>query len=248
VYFVPADSSLLAEFGCSVFGRTATAQPVENPVDDHPDRFLLTRKPALYGFHATLQAPFELAADQSLVSLEQAVAALAETFPSVSLAGLAPQRTGDFISLCLPHSIPSLQQLASRCVVELNPYRKPLSRDDLARRQKAVQSDRQKYSLERYGYARVLDDFQFHMTLTGTLAKVCTEKQGMNSAVMTPTLQNKASANVPADQGLLLWLSRLYASRVADTPLLDRISICHQATRTAPFVRLSEWSFDKTGG
>ncbi|MEE9320456.1 MAG: DUF1045 domain-containing protein [Granulosicoccus sp.] len=245
VYFVPADSSPLAKFGCSVFGRTATGEPVDSPSDDHPDRLLLTRKPALYGFHATLQAPFELAPDQSLASLELAVAALAKTLSSISLTGLAPQRTSDNISLYLPHSIPALQQLASRCVVELNPYRKPLSRDDQTRRHKSVQSERQKCSLERYGYAKVLDDFQFHMTLTRTPSGICSEKQTMNSAVITLAHQNKAFSDVPADQGLLQWLSRLYASRVSDSPILDRISICHQESRSAPFVRLSEWHFER---
>lgn len=243
VYFVPADSSPLAKFGHGVFGRTATGEPLKNLLDDHPDRFSLTRNPAHYGFHATLQAPFELALDQSLTSLEQAVAALTETMSPVSLTGLVPQRTGDNLSLCLPQPIPSLQQLAGRCVLELNSFRKPLGRNDLMRRKKAVRSNRQEHALEHFGYAKVLDDFLFHMTLTRSPAVVCTSKLGINSTDTARSRQHTETAEVPADQSLFLWLSRLFASQVTDTPVLDRLSICHQKSRSAPFVRLSEWKF-----
>jgi len=251
VYFVPGDSSPLAKFGREVFGRTATAESVEKPVDDHPNRFLLTRNPAHYGFHATLQAPFELALDQSLASLEQAVAIVAETTSPVALSGLVPQRTGENLSLCLPTPIPALQQLAGRCVVELNSFRKPLDSIDLKRRRRAVQSKRQKHSLEHYGYAKVFDDFLFHMTLTRSptdfCSNTCSNIGGINPTDMTRCCQHAETTQVPSDQSLFLWLLKLFADQVTDTPVLDRLTICYQESRSAPFVRLSEWTFGAAG-
>jgi Protein of unknown function (DUF1045) len=62
-----------------------------------------------------------------------------------------------------------LIQLAADCVSEFDSFRAPLSEADRARRNPSQLTPAQREHLDRWGYPYVMDDFRFHMTLTGRL-------------------------------------------------------------------------------
>ncbi len=62
---------------------------------------------------------------------------------------------------------PQLQDFAASVVRDFEPFRAPLSEADIARRKPERLSDSQRENLMRWGYHHVMDDFRFHMTLTG---------------------------------------------------------------------------------
>lgn len=128
-----------------------------------------TADPRLYGFHATLKAPFRLA-----TSYEEARAAagfLADRTPAFTLPPLVLHDLRGFLALIESEPCPALAAFADDCVRTLDPHRAPLSEDEIARRRPDRLSPRQRENLHRWGYHLVLVDFQFHGTLTGRLTE-----------------------------------------------------------------------------
>ena len=64
-----------------------------------------------------------------------------------------------------------LQDLADRCVVEFDEFRRPAGDAELARRRGAGLTPRQDELLLRWGYPYVLEQWRFHLTLTARLAR-----------------------------------------------------------------------------
>lgn len=77
LYYAPASSSLLWELGCRWLGRDALSRKKirqDRFPGLNPDRlYELTRVPRRYGLHATLKAPFRLAADYDAEMLRSAM-------------------------------------------------------------------------------------------------------------------------------------------------------------------------------
>ncbi|MFV0295627.1 MAG: DUF1045 domain-containing protein [Hyphomicrobiaceae bacterium] len=173
IYFAPLPDTPLWRFGSAVVGYdAATGMDADFPAElrgtwpDWPD---ITSEPRRYGFHATLKAPFELAANATTAMLFDSADALAETQEPVSLACLRIAEIGCFISLVPATPSTALQALAGTAVTTLDHLRAPMSDADRVRRLQSPLSERQRGHLERYGYPHVLDDFRFHMTLTGPI-------------------------------------------------------------------------------
>ncbi|MGE0698304.1 MAG: DUF1045 domain-containing protein [Hyphomicrobiaceae bacterium] len=125
--------------------------------------------PRRYGFHATLRAPFELAHSVSVDDIVRHARAFARDQRPVPLADLTPRLLDGFIALTCPAPPASLASLAENCVRAFEPFRAPLSEADRSRRLRANLSARQLAHVETWGYPYVLEDFVFHMTLTGKL-------------------------------------------------------------------------------
>jgi len=218
LYFAPEAGSPLAEFGEAVLGRTATQARSADATGAYSDRqrwLALTTSPAHYGFHATLKAPFELAEGCSLDELKQQVAAFASTQSPIALPGLRPRRLSNFAALTLEHQPEALSSLAFRVVEAFEPWRRPLSDQDIERRKQQALSDRQLELLERYGYPYVGEEFRFHMTLSGPLGE--------------------------QDQDFVNWLQEFYARQLEGTPQLDQLAIYAQTSRSMPFIRLNSY-------
>ncbi len=172
IYYMPHEQSALARFGCSVLGYDAVSG-TDIPYPDHPvflDPAALgwTAAPRRYGFHATLKAPFTLAAGSSaddLMTHLEAFAAGRQAFTiELKLADLK-----DFLALVPVDPPPALRMLADDCVREFDSYRSPLTPADRERRHPDRLQPRELDNLDRWGYPHVFDDFRFHMTLTGSL-------------------------------------------------------------------------------
>jgi hypothetical protein len=126
-------------------------------------------EPARYGFHATLKAPFALAAGATLAELLEATQRFAARQRSLELPRLAVTRMASFLALTPVESPAGLGALAEACVHELDQFRAPLSPADRAHRMRGALTPRQVGHLDRWGYPYVFEDFRFHMTLTGPL-------------------------------------------------------------------------------
>lgn len=171
IYFVPGAETALHRFGSSVLGydcHTGHEVPLLDGAEaGWPER---VREPRVYGFHATLKAPFRLADGLEEADLASALDAFAAGRLAVPLGELAVREIGSFIALVPKAACPLLEQLAQACVREFDSFRAPMSEPERKRRLAAHLSARQIAHLDRWGYPYVFEDFRFHMTLTGSLA------------------------------------------------------------------------------
>jgi len=74
-----------------------------------------------------------------------------------------------FIAIVPTEAAPELEGLAADCVRDFDSFRAPLTQEDRARRNPSKLTPQQQAYLDRWGYPYVLDEFRFHMTLTGRL-------------------------------------------------------------------------------
>lgn len=129
----------------------------------------LTERPRKYGAHGTLKPPFALAPGQSAEALAAALARFAGETAPVVLEGLEITRLGSFLALTPRGATDALAALAAEVVRRFDPFRAPPPPQELERRRKARLSPRQEANLARWGYPHVMEDFRFHITLTGPL-------------------------------------------------------------------------------
>lgn len=223
IYFAPQDDSELELFGATVLRRRSIDAaewwnpdlPIKFPA--HSDWGDQIRRPAHYGFHATIKAPFELAEGQTVAQLRTDLEQFCNTRSVINLTGLAPIRTKRYDALAFDKQPGTLATLASDCVTTFEPYRAALSQADIERRDPAQLSDTQRDYLQRFGYPYILDDFNFHMTLSGRSEK--------------------------DDADYLQWLQKLYSIMITETPVLDRLCIFFQPDRDTAFIRTDEFVF-----
>ena len=167
LYAVPEDAGL-ADFGARWLGwdiRTGAAMD-QFPLAGLDD---VTMTPRKYGFHGTIKPPFRLAEGCSRDDLETAVATRARAIAPVVTGGLQLSMLGGFLALTPVGDTALLAQLAARFVRDLDQFRAPATEAELARRRAAGLTPSQDANLTAWGYPYVLDDFRFHMTLTGRL-------------------------------------------------------------------------------
>lgn len=128
----------------------------------------LTADPRKYGFHGTIKPPFRLADGASPDDLAAAAANLAERLSPVQLPGLEMILLEGFLALVPGHD-PALTKLAAKVVEGLEGFRAPLTPAEIARRKPETLTPRQRELLALYGYPYVMEEFQFHLTLSGRL-------------------------------------------------------------------------------
>jgi putative phosphonate metabolism protein len=171
IYLAPKMNGALARFGADWLGWDAQAglrrEGLEAPGLPAP-RSEITAAPRRYGFHGTLKAPFALASGREPALLDAEISALARDFQPFELP-LALTAIGDFLALAPAAPTPELDRLAAACVTRLDGFRAPASPEEIARRAPERLNPAQRAHLETWGYPYVLDEFRFHMTLTGPL-------------------------------------------------------------------------------
>jgi len=147
-----------------------SGEPVE-----HPDLPLpvdqITATPRKYGFHGTIKPPFALANGTTQAELREAARDLCATLSPVTLEALELSRLGRFLALTPKSDSTALGDLAAEYVRELDRFRAPATEAELARRRQANLSPRQDALLLEWGYPYVMEEFRFHMTLSGRLDK-----------------------------------------------------------------------------
>lgn len=218
VYFAPAPGSALAAFGSTVLGYDphsgAKAPIAAGLAQSFPMWRSHVAEPSRYGFHATLKAPFSLAAGFREFDLLDAAAALAGRLEPEALGVLDVAAMHRFVAL-LPRDPQAGTRSARVIVGDLDHLRAPLSDADRVRRLQAPLTPRQIAHLDRWGYPYVMDEYRFHMTLAGPL-------------------------EVEAITRVSDALARHYAAACTPTTI-DAITIFKQETRAQRFVAIERF-------
>lgn len=171
--FVVPDGPFFAAGSAWLGWDSAAGAGVEPPsVAGLPDRVdVLTKAPRKYGFHGTIKPPFALAEGTTAKALHSAARAFCAARPRVVIPSLVVRRLGGFVAITPAAPSAALADLAGRCVAALDPFRASPSDAELARRRTAGLNARQDALLIRWGYPFVMEEFRFHMTLTGRTAE-----------------------------------------------------------------------------
>ena len=140
------------------------------------DREYFTKKPRKYGLHATLKAPFRLQTTQNEPALRSAFHGFCNHQKPAASGNLTLSEQGGFISLRPQTQSAAPFELGKNCLEAFDPFRAPLDQNDLNRRRNARLSPRQNDFLHQWGYPYVLQEFQFHITLSSRLSILQREK------------------------------------------------------------------------
>jgi putative phosphonate metabolism protein len=223
IYFVPVADSPLYRFGAAALGYdcfTGADIPTFDtlPVDAAAWR-TMTDEPRRYGFHATLKAPFRLAAERDEAELLDTFAAFSGAIESFPTIVPAVRLLGRFVAIVPASAKLALDRLAASCVTHFDGFRAPLSDTERGRRLAAHLTAAQIANVERWGYPYVFDEFRFHMTLTGTLAA---DRQGPLLAYLLESFARVCGEHpIPIDRLALLRQDRADArfAVIADAPI-----------------------------
>jgi putative phosphonate metabolism protein len=221
IYYTPAPESALWRLGSAWFGRdsyTDTTVPRPNtPEISDVDLDEAIIKPARYGFHATLFAPFELAPACDEAELSESFASFCGDWSALS-ANLEVNRLHDFLALISPEQTPALDALAAACVHQFDRFRAPLSDFDITRRDTPALSAQERILLKRWGYPHVLEAFRFHLSLTGALPDSSIKR-------LQPVLTS------------------LFAETIKSPTAVDGLTLSKQPDRNSPFCSMARHRF-----
>jgi putative phosphonate metabolism protein len=174
IYHAPAPGSDLDRFGAQLLGYDAYSGedlPFPNEIIRMaPDWRDLTKDPRKYGFHATLKVPMSLAPGRSEPELLAACESFAGKPWPIPVLTPVVGLISAFIAVVPAEPSPELERLAADCTSEFDSFREPLTPGDRARRNPSDLTPGQREHLDRWGYPYVMEEFRFHMTLTGRLA------------------------------------------------------------------------------
>jgi Protein of unknown function (DUF1045) len=180
IYIAPPADTPLWAFGSRVLGYdAATGLDIDGfhlPGFEQAVWRQLTAGARVYGFHATLKAPFRLKPAYEEIDLCASVGLLATGVTGFSLGALAPsvlsgKNDAGFVALTPRQESGELASLERRAVEELDDYRALPTEAEIARRQPEILTERQRAHLQRYGYPYVIEDYRFHMTLTDRISR-----------------------------------------------------------------------------
>lgn len=215
IYFAPAADTALGRFGRFWFDPEG---PPRLPGFDVGELTAAQAFARHYGFHATIRAPFTLAPHCSETDLRATLNAFSAAQPVLTLAPLQVAALGAYLTFRPSEPSDALNDLAAGCVRAFEPLRAPLDEADIARRRRSRLTPRQDELMLRWGYPYVMEEFRFHMTLAGPLEK--------------DVMRQLREALVEA------------GCEVEREPLrLDRLSLCYQPGRDAPFTAIHTAEF-----
>jgi len=220
IYYAPQLDCPLTRFGAELLGYDAYAGN-DFPFPDEalritPDWRDITADPRKYGFHATLKAPMALPPGKTEAELVAACAAFAGSARRIPAIRPVVDSISGFLAVIPAEPPGELEQLAADCVRDFDAFRAPMTAEDRARRNPAKLSERQRAYLDRWGYPYVMEEFRFHMTLTGRL---------------------DADRRVP----ILAMLRKRFAGLRLDAIEIDRIALFRQDDAASRFRIIAEW-------
>jgi putative phosphonate metabolism protein len=171
IYYAPETGAFAAAAASWLGWNLQSGQGVDQPIVQLPHPLAeVTAEPRKYGFHGTLKPPFRLAQDVRAADLAEATARLAASLKAIEFSGLQMVDLGGFLALMPQGDTNALQHLAAEVVRRLDLYRAALTDAEIARRKPERLTARQRDLLTAYGYPYVMEEFRFHLTLSGPLA------------------------------------------------------------------------------
>lgn len=224
IYFAAGADHALSRFGAELLGYDAyTDDEISFPQDAlhvAPDWRDITADPRKYGFHGTLKAPMALAPGRTEAELKAACGTFAEKARPLPVIQPVVDAISGFLAVIPAEPVDALQQLAADCVRDFDSFRLPLTAEDRARRKPEKLTERQREYLDRWGYPYVMEEFRFHMTLTGRLDA---ERRG-------PILE---------------MLRGRLATLDLETLTIDRIALFRQEDAASRFRIIGEWALTR---
>lgn len=133
------------------------------------DHLRITDRPRKYGFHATVKPPFSLASNSTQGDLQDAFQTFCATVSPATGGTLKISRLGRFLAMTQDVQSNEVTELAASTVSHFDKFRAPLSDQDIAKRRQRRLTPEQDALMLRWGYPYVMQEFKFHMTLTGPL-------------------------------------------------------------------------------
>jgi hypothetical protein len=168
VYWAPRIDDPLHHLGSQWLGRDAeTGASIAQPKLEGIDIAEVTKDARGYGLHATLKPPFRLATGYAAFRAD-AMAFAARTRPFAMPALHLAEHHG-FLALLETERAPDLQAFCDACVRDLDAHRAPPTEAEIARRNPARMTERQREHLHRWGYHYVFEEWWFHVTLSRRL-------------------------------------------------------------------------------
>ncbi|RWX78739.1 DUF1045 domain-containing protein [Neorhizobium lilium] len=173
ICFTPPAHDALAVAAAQWLGRNVfSGEAVDLPPIrgmDIQDIAYNTALPRRYGFHGLLKAPFRLPAEVSEATLLRHMMRFAGACEPFDLPALEVVRLGSFCGLAPAVPCETMRLLAAAVVQEFDSFRAPLGEAELERSDPGNLSAAQFANLYRWGHPYVMDEFRFHMALTGPL-------------------------------------------------------------------------------
>jgi putative phosphonate metabolism protein len=171
IYYAPEAGAFAGAAASWLGWNLQSGLGVDQPVVQLPRPLAeVTAEPRKYGFHGTLKPPFRLVQDVRAADLAEATARLAASLKVIEFSGLQMVNLDGFLALVPRGDTNALQQLAAEVVRELDLYRAALTNAEIARRKPERLTARQRDLMAAYGYPYVMEEFRFHLTLSGPLA------------------------------------------------------------------------------
>ena len=173
IYFTPSLYDPLSVAAASWLGRNVySGEAPEAPSIPGFSRQELafhTAVPRRYGFHGTIKAPFHLRPDTDEAALLKALMHFAGTVAPFEIAGMEVARLGEFYGLAPAAPCERMNHLAASVIQAFDDFRAPLSDREIERRDPDRLTAPQFANLHRWGYPYVMDEYRFHMMLTGPI-------------------------------------------------------------------------------
>jgi len=174
IHFIPAIDHPLTVAAARWLGRdpytgarvTAVA---EGLIADH--HAYLTAAPRRFGFHGCLKAPFALVGHRQLAELEHALDRFSQTIDPVHVPATRIAMVDQCFALLPVDPVPALGELAGRVVIEFDSFRRPFAEEESKGHSLRPLNARQLSYLLAWGCPDVLDQFRFHMMLTGPVER-----------------------------------------------------------------------------
>lgn len=217
IYYAPTPDSALDRFGAQMLGYDAYGgYDLPFPDGVTPDWRELTQDPRKYGFHATLKAPMALADGKTEVQLTAACEVFAAKARRIPIIAPIVDSISGFIAVIPSRPSEEVLQLATDATRDFDAFRAPLTPEDRARRHPDKLTPRQRDYLDRWGYPYVMEEFRFHMTLTGRLG---------------------AERREP----IVGWLRDRFVATGINTIAIDRIALFRQDEEASRFRIIGHW-------
>ncbi len=174
IYYTPPPDSPLADGARRWLGRdniSLTYRDQQTAFGLSTNRFRkIIASPFHYGFHGTLKPPFQLNAGVTVKAVQNKLESFAKNCRNFVLPPLEVRTIHSFLCLQPTEDSEALNRLAAAVVEAFDEFRLPPDTDELARRRAAGLTPRQERLLSTWGYPYVMEEFRFHLTLTGRIA------------------------------------------------------------------------------
>lgn len=167
IYMIP-EAENFAELGAAWLGWDVQ-KGCTVPYPQEADAALreATKVPRKYGFHGTIKPPFHLVEGATYDSLLSQAQTLCASLAPVDIEALSVRKSEFVLVLAPEGDLDQLANLAATVLQKLDHFRASTRASELVQHRKFTLTPLQETNLKNWGHPYVLDDFKFHITLSG---------------------------------------------------------------------------------